>query len=364
MKGTEIEMASTGFWISYLQNGIARKLGRNTDMDRRTCKLETLYPERHYDHKPALYLPGELDKIKAAGFGQPIERMIKIVKGKGLYSNTLARLEVKNAYLTPKYAFSGALRRTFYHKAPSSLMQDFETRDHGTLVSSHVGCNFFGHWLRDDCATYPLAAREAGGTPLVMPIPSWAEQPDYARRFGQDWTPTRPAFFRTLSLYVDHGQNPHKAERFHALRQSLRTHARAEGKTPGGAGMVYLKRGPQSTARTLTNEAEVIALLEKRGCHIHEAESGISQLETAGLDARIMIGVEGSQLSHALYTMRDRGGLLVLQPHDRFFTSHLDWCREMDMEFAFMVGTPDQGGFSMDLEVLARTLEMLDKAVP
>ena len=356
-------MASTGLWASYARNWLIRRLGIHSDIDRSTCKVETLYPERHYNHKPALYLPGELDKIKAAGFSQPVEAEVKSVKGKGLYSNTLARLEVKNAYLTPKYVFTGKLRKAFHHKASFSLMENFENREHGTLVSSHVGSNFFGHWLRDDCATYPLATAEAGEAPLIMPTPLWAEQSDYAQRFGQDWTPTPPTFCRRLSLYVDHGQNPHKAERFHKLRQALRAQVRATGLKVGGAEMVYLKRGPQSTSRTLTNEAEVISLLENMGCHIHEAESGVANLEIAALDARIMIGVEGSQLSHALYTMRDEGGLLVLQPHDRFFTSHLDWCREMDMEFAFMVGHPEQGGFSMDLDVLQRTLAMLDKAV-
>jgi hypothetical protein len=356
-------MISTGLWACYARNWLARRFGVHTDIDRDTSKVETLYPERHYDHKPALHLPGELDKITAAGFNRPIEQEVASVKGKRLYSNTLARLEVKNAYLTPRYVFSGALRKSFNHHESFSLMQDFETRDHATLVSSQVGCNFFGHWLRDDCATYPLAVQDGGGAPLIMPTPTWAEQSDYAARFEQDWTATPPTFCRNLSLYIDHGQNPHKAERFHSLRRSLRTQATARGNTAGGAEMVYLKRGPQSTSRTLTNEADVIALLENMGCYIHEAESGVASLESAALDARIMIGVEGSQLSHALYTMRDQGGLLVLQPHNRFFTSHLDWCREMDMEFAFMVGEAEQGGFSMDLGVLQRTLELLDRVV-
>lgn len=356
-------MKAAGYWTSHVKNWVARRFGLNSDIDRTTCKVEVLYPERHYDHKPALYLPEELEKITAGAFNRPIETEVRSLKGKALYSNTLARLEIKNAYLSPKFVLSGKLRKSFYHRAPTRFSGPFRTRERGALASSHVGCNFFGHWLGDDCATYLLASEEADAAPLIMPTPAWAEQAEYAALFDQDWTPTPPTLCRHLSFYIDHGQNPHKAARFRKMRQTLRNHARAKGARNSSADIVYIKRGPMSSSRTLINEDEITGFVQSIGGYIHEAESGLDKLTKFGLDARIVIGVEGSQLCHAIYSMRDQGGLLVIQPHDRFFTSHLDWCRELDMEFAFMVGTRDQEGFSVDMDAFQRTLALLDKAV-
>lgn len=353
-------MFPTRLVAQYLHTGLRRMLGRPVYVSKDTVEPEIVFPGQEYNFTPALALPGQVDKILADAFAKDTSRAIEKLQGGTQYRGPVQRLTLRDAVVTGKFVFAGGLMKPFWSKADWRLLGQLPERANGAIPSSYHGTNYFGHWLGDDTASYLLAEREVDAPPVIMPFPNWGEQPDYAHRFGQDWAPTPPAFYRRLNLYIDHGQNPHKAERLTELRRRFRT---ASPRDKGSADIVYLKRGPGSSERRLTNEAEVIERLSARGCHIHEAESGVEVLEAAALNARIIIGVEGSQLLHALYMLRDAGGLLVLQPPKRFFVSNLDWCRVMGFEFAYVVGDPEGEAFSMDLDDLDRTLDLLDNAL-
>ena len=73
--------------------------------------------------------------------------------------------------------------------------------------------------------------------------------------------------------------------------------------------------------------------------------------------ARIVIGVEGSHLSHAIFTMADDAAFLVLQPPDRFAMTYKEFADRMSMRFAFMVGTAAEDGFTVDHDRLRRIID-------
>ena len=74
--------------------------------------------------------------------------------------------------------------------------------------------------------------------------------------------------------------------------------------------------------------------LARRGAVVVEAEKlSVPQLITQLFGARIIISIEGSQLSHALYTLCDESGIVVIQPPDRFFNSHMDWARSLNVRY-------------------------------
>src|SRR6185295_7631888 len=97
------------------------------------------------------------------------------------------------------------------------------------LRSSYIGCYFFGHWLRDDCATHLLAERF--GAPKSMPTPTWPDRDGYLKLFGQSYGRLYRAYVRQLVLFDDIHQNANKAERFRTLRSRV-----AEGRSSGAAG--------------------------------------------------------------------------------------------------------------------------------
>src|SRR5262245_64822203 len=112
---------------------------------------------------------------------------------------------------------------------------------------------------------------------------------------------------------------------------------------------------------TLRNEPKIIDALASRGAVVAQAEAlAAPELIAKLFGARIIISVEGSQLSHALYTLRERGGLLVIQPPDRFFNSHMDWARALGIRYAFVVGEQRGAGFHIPVDDLLRTTDKLE----
>jgi hypothetical protein len=77
------------------------------------------------------------------------------------------------------------------------------------------------------------------------------------------------------------------------------------------------------------------------------------------LNANIVIGVEGSHLSHSIYPIKDGGSIIVLQPPNRFSMVLKDFTDCLDMNFGFLVGTEKEGGnFEINIQ---RLDELIDK---
>lgn len=341
-----------------LANKLQKAIGLNPEL---TWSDSGVREERaasvsHY--RSAVFLDGQIDKILGCPFGQLKPQVEKMFEFDSLQRPILS-VTLKNCYVIEKYILTGRKSKTLNvkYKEEFPIHGEFlEIAEPAVAASSFLGVNFFGHWLRDDCAT-EVMAHEAGEV-YWIDTPEWPDKAAYQAAFGQTPRQANGRLFRQLTLFDDVGQNPHKAARFRELRARLRATRPA-----ANPDIVYLRRGAGGAARTLVNEAEVLALMERLGATIIEPENNADALISACLGARIVVSIEGSQLSHALHTLRDNGGLLVIQPPDRFYGSHRDWSAELDMTFGFVVADPAEGGFSVDLDDLERTLAMVSARI-
>ncbi|MNJ64657.1 hypothetical protein D3C77_606240 [compost metagenome] len=71
------------------------------------------------------------------------------------------------------------------------------------------------------------------------------------------------------------------------------------------------------------------------------------------------MGVEGSQLVHGVNVLQAGGSLLVLQPPNRFVSYYKFLTDRDNQHFGFVVGTPEGDGFTIDIEEVERTLDLL-----
>jgi hypothetical protein len=78
------------------------------------------------------------------------------------------------------------------------------------------------------------------------------------------------------------------------------------------------------------------------------------------MGAEVVIGVEGSQIPHALLSMADDGILCCLQPPTRFNNTIKGYTDCLEMQYAILVGHAAPGGFSIDLNNLKRMLDRID----
>lgn len=334
-----------------VRTGLARRAGYDIDLLGSATVVDELHPAESVSGPPALALDGQYDRVIACGFEVDRDQEIGEVQGKPKHIFPTLRYALHDVRIKNGTIFGEAQKKKFNEEYAGS--DPWTEHDRVVLRSSRVGCEFFGHWLRDDCATHLLA--EEMGTPLSMPTPAWPDRLGYLELFEQRYTQLGPSHIRELILFDDIFQNAHKAERFRRLRAKVVQNQPAKR----GGHVVYLMRGAGGKKRSLLNEEEVAAAVEKQGGIIVRAEAlGVRELASELLGARLVISVEGSQLSHALYTIADHAGVLVIQPPDRFYNSHMDWARALSMQYGIVVGLPGEEGFTLPVSDLLRTIEL------
>lgn len=339
--------------LEHARSAIRWRLGYSIDiLD--SASSEILDPGHVVTGLPCIALPGQFERVKACAFGLDLRTEVAQLEGAPRHIGPTRRYLLKDVVVRDGILYGQGKRKGFN----SDL--DFNSHDRSwqeysevALRSSLVGCHFFGHWLRDDCATHLLA--EEAAQPISMPTPAWPDCEGYTEHFSQEYTSVRRAHIDRLHLFDDIHQNSSKARRFMQLRKASSREA-----SPSRQKIVYMMRGAQGKQRTLLNERELVEALSARGILVLKAETlAIDELIRQLSGATIVISVEGSQLSHALFNLRDKGGVLAIQPPDRFFNSHFDWARALEMQYGVVIGIAQETGFYVPIDEILKTLDLL-----
>lgn len=334
--------------------------GRSPDI-RNVAEHEwVICPEETAPTKPALHPDGALDRIKGLSPWRDWEVEQGLIRGAPAeHAATRAHL-IEDASIADAFVYrGGAKSRHGYGKERliGPNLGPCQHLDSVHLVTNFAGSNFFGNFLLDDI---PLGMiPDAGETAAVMVTRTYEHEPGYRELLGLP----RPQLLRharigKLIIYTDFAQNSFKLSRYRILRERLRQHFAAQ--VGQQRPLVYLKRGETGAHRLIENETELEAMLEKAGFDIVEpAALSAAEVARRTLDAGLVVSVEGSHLSHVIYSMADDAAFLVLQPPDRFAMPYKEFADRMDMRFGFVVGTLVPGGFRVDLPELQRMVERL-----
>ena len=152
-------------------------------------------------------------------------------------------------------------------------------------------------------------------------------------------------------------ENAHKRERMFEIRKRIWS----AYPTATHAG-VFLVRGKTGQRRVLLNESELISSLSARGILVVQVEAASAeQIMRQCSNARVVIGVEGSQLNHGLISIADQGSMLVIQPPRRFNCHHKELCDILGVRYGFVVGesVDKSADFSVDTDRVHRLLDRL-----
>jgi hypothetical protein len=319
-----------------------------------------LHPGEQLFAPAAIYQPGALDHVTGVQAETTLDLEIERIQGGMRTHGATTAYQFRDVQIRQGYLYTRSLRQTFSTR-PESWWQSgpITAIAEAALASTQFGARYFGHLLLDDV---PLAMVAQQVAPAITVIPPPNEQfREYTTLFE---IPTRfvlNANCQRLTLINDIGQNRFKRDRLRQLRSHLQPLA-----TPNRPRGVMLLRGQSGSQRSLVNEAEVIRWLQAQGfvCLMPETLS-VTELLRQTLGARIIIGVEGSQLAHGVYSLAAGGVMCALQPPYRFnnvFKDYLD-CIDQDLRYAFVVGRPVDAGFVIDLNDLARTLEVIEQVL-
>ena len=130
-----------------------------------------------------------------------------------------------------------------------------------------------------------------------------------------------------------------------------------------GARGAYLRRRGHGATRVLENEAELEELLTAEGFLVVDPQAeSLSSLWQKLAGAPIVVGVEGSHLAHGLFTMRDRGALVCIQPPRRFNNVFKDYTDCLGLTYGFVLAEESAGGFQLRGEDLMSTIELVERS--
>lgn len=268
---------------------------------------------------------------------------------------------IKDVWLVEGALYKGKASHWLSQKPSTfpTILIDHEI-DRAAIYCTQNGNAWFGTWLMEDCPTYALACNE--GIPVTTApsarYPLFTQAPAY-----EDWLDMKPlrlrsAFFRELVLFDDQSNNRSRHARYRAMGDKLLSHV-SYTQHPG----VFLLRGGDGDLRLLRNELELAEHLRTtRGFRIvNPLKSDVPSIIAACAGAKVVIGVEGSQLVHGVNVLQAGGCLLTLQPPNRF-VSYYKYLTDRDQQhFGFVVGLPEGDGFRIDIDEVERTLDLFPR---
>jgi hypothetical protein len=300
----------------------------------------------------AICLPGEFDRASAVISSSNMEKQRKWAAAGILEHGPTLAYRVDNAFIAGDEVYTSNSFDRYGRIVPPFAPSGVVSINEGMLCESG-GAHFFGHWLGDNLCTELLSA-EMDKPPLSL-APRWMHESGY-RSVTQLAAVHFPVVaVKTLWLVDDRSYNASRITRFKHLRGLVR-----RAVPEAASAMVYIARGSSGTARNLTNDHEVRDALQSRGFIILEPEHASPQQIIDTLSkASFVVSVEGSAISHALVSLPAKAGMVIIQPPGRFNIFHKVIGDFAEFKTGFIVASPAENGFSVNVTNLLKTIDLV-----
>ncbi|GEM_PF-1108574 len=315
---------------------------------------------------PSRILPGETEKIVKLE-----DRTTKEIENLRIAGGVFERPPVTAYRYSNAILFRGSVfAKGCEHKVlpypftpPPSREHPVETIDEGALAGSYLGLQYFGHWLHDDAPLALLA--DQFGDPVSPGPPAVHAKGHkeshiggYVKLLDLPWRSAENVNFRSLVVINDEAPTPHKGPRLRLLRERVAAKLGAPEKKK----RVFIRRGIQSGGvRKFCNEPEIENALSADGFEVLDPTM-MSVDEIAGVlhGAELVVGMEGSALTHAMYFLPEGGGMLAITPPERFNSYCKVSCDLLGLQYGIVIGDRQAEGFCVNASNVRRTCDLFD----
>jgi hypothetical protein len=314
---------------------------------------DILCPAETTKTRPPIFLPGQLERVTGTTGHQSLSAEIaSMLAAEYKHAPTIA-YHVRDAIL---YRGSVYARNMRYFIANAGSFQDNshpQHYSHAALATTAVGHQFFGHWLRDDCLQYAIAAKYA--RPFCVQIELTPHMKQYAAYFDQDWTGTSHAIVDHLVMFQDFSQNSLKRSRYEQLASRI---ADVYPTNSPRDKLIYLRRGSSGIARIIADEVLLIDTLVQRGFEVLDTMSDLATILRTLRAAKLVVSIEGSNINHFNFCAAQNCALIVLQPPDRFAAFHRHWAECVGVRFGFVVGKKRGQYYTFSATEILKTVDL------
>jgi hypothetical protein len=349
--------------LAAYRNIVRKRLGHQAQVELKSLADKTwdIAPGETTVSPPAFFLPNQLERVtgwEAKRFYPYVHPGPTMAGGIRMEQGPTRGYLLKDVWLIDGALYKGRASHWLSLKPRPwpGISIDHEI-ERGATYCTQNGSTWFGTWLMEDCATYALACDE--GVPVTIApssrYPLFTQQQAYEDWLGMQPLRTRGAYFHELVLFEDTSNNRSRHQRYRAMGDKLLSHV-----DPTAHPGVFILRGSDGDLRLLRNELEIAEHLRRhRGFRVIDPmHSDVPGIVAACAGARVVIGVEGSQLVHGVNVLQPGCALLALQPPNRF-VSYYKYLTDRDHQhYGFVVGVPEGNGFRIDIEEVERTLDL------
>ncbi len=343
--------------LAPIEYAVRRSLGRRHALADMASRSWVVAPGRTQRVPRAVYLEETLGRATAAGPFSDLPDQYRLIAAREIYHRPT------RAYALERAALVGSSIYVRGHRTPLAPDGGFRARDllesahfrRGALGCTYFGNMYFGHFWTDDVPLLMLAGDFGDAVRPARPLAPHARE--LLDVLALDVRDASSATFDELLVFDDCGQTRHKELRYRAVRDVFaRKYRTAE--PPWG---VFLVRGASGTARVLVNEEALADALRAYGVvPVHPERLSLDALSRAIAGARLVVGVEGSQLLHGFYAADEDASFLVLQPPNRFGNIVKTYADCLGMSYGFVIGEPRGEGFHVHLDEVLRVIDRLE----
>jgi len=302
----------------------------------------------------ALFLSKHLSmKLKTVP-GISLEYEVSRVKGMAVDNAPTKAYQLNEAKLLSGFVYKNEFRSKLSNNK-ESVFNSFgilKEENEGLLVSTWASNTYFGHWIHDECIRV-IAAQDMGVSSYCTDQRPYSHQSGYEKIFNLSSLPVKRAIFKKLIILSDATLNNYRQKRLLQLRNLVFSSVVSNKNN-----YIYIKRGTSgASGRSLVNENLLIEQLTQFGFVIIEPEK-LSAYEVMQecLNAKIIMGIEGSSLVHGFLGMHSEGTLVALVPEYQFNNPFQNYCSSIGLRYGFLVGKEVRGGFNIDLDDMSDLL--------
>lgn len=353
--------------VRHLKMRVFRRFLAEKGLLRSADRSWEIAPAENRKLMPAIMLADQFDKIIKfeERTTQDIER-VRALGGEAHFPALMA-YEFNDAML-----FDGAVvannceQRILPYELSLPRAEDYPVIDieDGSIVSSYLGLQYFGHWLHSDMPLSLLAAQYGDSCYLEPPNThpkkhQVSHHQDYLSLLDLQWRSGVNMTFRKLTLLGDELNVAPLA----AARRELRGAVEKKLGPAKKQKRVFIRRGVSDHgSRNFVNEDAIADALEAEGFEIvHPPSLSAEEIQHAIYGANIVVSMEGSQTSHSIYFTQVGGLVIGITPPERYCSIYKPICDDFGYFYGIVVGDKVEDGFTANIDDIWRTIDLYEK---